>query len=275
MKYIVNTLENKNGRIGHQFFNWTLGFVLSKLLNIEFVHSEFCGRADYWDKFLNLGNGRKTLRDLRGLNVVNLPSPGYYVLCHYDYSNINQAQSLLLEWKKIVEEGPDNTVYSLPYNQFSGYLSNLLWDYNTELKDLYWKNKNKHCWDNGKINVAIHIRRGDINQQKNPDRFISLKSYKEVIDTLRSKNKNYLFHVYSEGNSNAFRELQSEDVVLRLNGSDTEAFHELCSADILVTGLSSYSVMAAYLSNAEIVYFPFFNYTDWKNQNHCMSVNDL
>ena len=123
----------------------------------------------------------------------------------------------------------------------------LLKKYNlTKKPDLpYYKNR---------FNIAIHIRRGDVSENKNnswdknklKSRYTPNSVYVKCIKDLRKKykNKNPTFHIFSEGEKKDFKELNSKDVILHLNKDIIETFHAFVKADLLVKSNSTFSGIA-------------------------------
>ncbi len=95
------------------------------------------------------------------------------------------------------------------------------------------------------------------------------------MDRLRKidYNKPIKFHIFSEGKQTYFEEIENEDVVYHLDGSDIETFRKLASIDTLVTGLSTFSILAAYLSDNQIIYHKLMNFTRWESIDNFTDVN--
>lgn len=129
------------------------------------------------------------------------------------------------------------------------------------VKNCFWKNKTKTV--KNQFKVAVHIRK--YNQHDGvitvPARYTPNEYFIKVIDFIRCKYKeqNPQFHIYSQGSSDNFKCFISEDTQLHLNEDITETFVSLVDADILVTSASSFSYIAALLSDNVIVYKPFWH----------------
>jgi len=106
--------------------------------------------------------------------------------------------------------------------------------------------------------VAVHIRRGDVNEN-NEKRYTSNDKYKEILSFLLVKYPNDDIHVYSEGKMEDFQDLQQDRVAFHLNMTIEESFHSLVCAKVLVTAKSSFSYCAALLNTNEIYYVPFWH----------------
>lgn len=130
-----------------------------------------------------------------------------------------------------------------------------------KIKEMFWANKNRNVFTNGKTNVAVHIRRpnGHDNRLKGsdtPDGF-----YLKAIERIREENpdKDLRFHIYSQGNIEQFECFQAEDTELHIDEDLSKTFIEMVAADILVTSFSSLSYIAGYLSDGVVYYHNFWH----------------
>jgi hypothetical protein len=129
----------------------------------------------------------------------------------------------------------------------------------THLKNIFWENKDK-MYDK-KNNIAIHIRRHNKHDHINGmlRDYNPLEYYLNIINKLRPIYNNYTIHIFSQGKLDEFTDFISDDVVLHIdedmNQNDFfETFSYLVAADVLVTSRSSFSYIAAYLSDGVIYY---------------------
>jgi hypothetical protein len=131
------------------------------------------------------------------------------------------------------------------------------------IKQCFWENKNKNFFNNDKINVAVHIRRENIVDNGQAEERVTTPNhyYLNIMNLIRQKNKdkNVLFHIYSQGNIEQFQELEREDVLFYLNEDIIPTFIGMVSAKILVISPSSFSYSAALISDGEIYYKPFWH----------------
>lgn len=137
----------------------------------------------------------------------------------------------------------------------------------------------------GFTHVAVHIRRPSKNpnidvpehhggaavkgmrvDQLPSDRFTSNGFYLSVIHRIRStvpcgaSSGPLRFHIFSEGDAEDFSDFVAPDTELHLNTHTTDAFTALVCADVLVTCRSSFSYMAALLSEKQHIYYqPFWH----------------
>lgn len=133
-----------------------------------------------------------------------------------------------------------------------------------KLKLNFWKNKEKNFYKNDKLNVAVHIR--STNKQDiilDNFRVCPLNHYFNIMESIRNKyknsNKRVLFHIYSQNNMNDYKNYNHSDICFHLNENIFDSFIGLVAADILVTSKSSFSYVAAILSDGEIYYTKFWH----------------
>ena len=140
------------------------------------------------------------------------------------------------------------------------------------IKKCFWENKTKKLvFNNDKINIAVHIRRGNIHDRGQAGARITTPNeyYLNIMNGIRNKYKEHdkelQFHIYSQGEMNNFAILQKDDVIFHLDEDICKTFIELVGADILVTSPSSLSYVAALISDGEIYFKQFWHKpkSDW------------
>ena len=282
MKYIrsrpIEFTDPDAGRSssGHKFHNWLTGLYLAKLYNLEYIYSPFTQDAERYENFLNLSKGYKKITDINPIGIFNVPS---FQFCHDDSLSEEVFKENLNRFAQYVEMLPEGGLIDLAHNPFPGMLTQHYELVIPELQKLFWGfDRNTNLYERGDINVAVHIRRGDINLNSNPDRWLDLMHYANIIQNLNRElgRDNIKIYVFSEGQYDDFTDLADENVYLILGGSDLEAVQHMCAADILVTGQSSFSIMAAYFNRNFTIYTPLKNFMyKWGNDRimHYKKVN--
>jgi len=102
------------------------------------------------------------------------------------------------------------------------------------------------------IDIAIHIRRGDVTKEKNSERYKENVAYRNILKKICLLYPGKIT-VFSEGSYEDFIDLGLEKECFRLNTDMFEIFHSLVSAKVLVMGFSSFSYCAGLL-NPHTVY---------------------
>ncbi len=67
------------------------------------------------------------------------------------------------------------------------------------------------------VDIAIHIRRGDVSKTANNDRYNDNSIYVKLIKYLKMQYPSYTINVFSEGKLEDFKELELDDSQFRLN----------------------------------------------------------
>ena len=133
------------------------------------------------------------------------------------------------------------------------------------IKQCFWSNKDRDFFKNGKINVAVHIRRLNSHDggPRNAGARVTTENsyYLNIVNLIRTKYKeNLLFHIYSQGTPNNFTEFSNQtDIILHLDTDVDNSFIGMVAADILVTSPSSLSYVAGILNDGEVWYKPFWH----------------
>ena len=156
------------------------------------------------------------------------------------------------------------------------------------IKRYFWANKNRqsifasfpNMYPGGRpvLHLAVHIRRPNVDDTKpnggeEYDNAYYIRSLLTIREKYAKKSPDHLiiFHIYSQGSAEKFADFTSNpvigpDMALHLNESNEETYLGMAGADILVTSASSFSYSAAFLSDGDIYYTPFWhNPCSWWN----------
>jgi hypothetical protein len=128
-------------------------------------------------------------------------------------------------------------------------------------KSSFWQNINANHYNNNKFNIAIHIRRGDVQPDYNGGRYTSNEFYLKQMTYLAEiyADKTILFHIYSEGSEEEFACFKTHNSVLHLNEDVKTTFIGLITSDVLVQSKSSFSYVAGLLTNGIVYHIPFWH----------------
>ena len=169
MKYITSDTTGISG-VGHKFHSWVLGLILSRYCNVEYIYSSLDAhfrnepRIDSdWNTFLNFNSKFKSNANVN--NIIELP----YVL-YNDYLTIEEELDIeesIKEWVDIIQNSEDNTLFKIPAGQFVKLFQQDIYNLNHELQSYYWENKTPYNFNNNKLNIVLHIRRGDLYEESN------------------------------------------------------------------------------------------------------------
>ena len=157
-----------------------------------------------------------------------------------------------------------NDTYKNIQHLFDKYLNSKSF---LKYKNLFYSDKSSP-YNKAHTHVAVHVRRHNkednrIEGTNTPDEY-----YINIINNIRLKYSNCKFHIYSQGNISNFSSFIADDTVLHLDEDVLDTFNGLVFADILVTSASSFSYVAAMLTNG-LVYYKTFWHTPSKNWIIC------
>lgn len=288
--YYINC-DPSNSSFGHSMYNYISGLLFSKEAGLEFIHSDLQGYAERFNDILNLRNKFKTIDNIEIYKNIQLDI--------FDFRKEGDIEKCHGEIKRHIGDG---ILFNLDFkkgNLFPGRLiKNSEWLVDIFSSSYFEKNKKLQIYEPSYKNVSIHIRRGDITEMGNPDRWQPNSYYINIINKL-SKDPLTKFFIISDGSVNDFIDIQNEfkdldifvlpsshessETVLNcqfnsrynliLGGKDTEVFHMLSQSDVLVTGQSSFSTVCSYINKGDIIYTKCKEFTDFENFKNKRFIN--
>lgn len=263
MRYVVSRpCVGGTVGIGHQFLNWLAGANLARVYDLEQIHCPFAGEniekwvhhpIKLWEDFLGFGKNLLTEQDIpKNLQIIKIPK------FRWDVPPTHQIFK-----QYIVDNHSSDIVFECPYNSFIS----IDWEYysNNNLRKKYdyarQENPVSSYFDLNFVNVAVHIRRGEINRKDHPDRWINTVEYYDIIKKIQEKYHNTFFHIYSLGEIDDFKELHSfKNIQFYLNENDFVSFDHMVRSDIFINSKSAFSVLVNYLHKGYKICFPWDSY---------------
>jgi hypothetical protein len=132
-----------------------------------------------------------------------------------------------------------------------------------KIKEYFWENKKRDFFKNDKLNIAVHIRRPNCNDNRIYGTNTSIEFYFNIIRDIKEKYANHkkqlLFHIYSQNELTDYDTFDKNNLQFHLNENLLDTFVGMVAADILITSASSLSYSAAILSDGIIYYHPFWH----------------
>ena len=200
-----------------------------------------------WEFFLGLGESGISYNELKNVKKYRLP--------RFSFENKDELkiiEKIILGncWKRDV-------CFILEMDQ------DIVCHYKTSqyLSEKYFRNKERFPFEDSYnhqiLNIAIHIRRGDIVSMKAKDlsnwrlRWCDNAYFLSIMNKLLPflEKTEYSIHIFSQGTIDNFSELKAlPEVIWHLNEDVFSTFHHLVLADILITSPSSFSNKAAMIS---------------------------
>lgn len=241
------TCRGKTDGVGAQAMAAISAMAMAKLAGCRYYHSPFTsmshaesGREDWarrWERFLDLGAGERPVPvDVELVSLAAaVANPDAYA-----------GRSIVIAER----------VFGLP--QGIGWpIRDRLRD---ELRAKYWGNAKEaipsHRAAAG-LTAAIHVRRGDVSQNRHSQRYLTDAAVLRQIDRLRRATAPFgqglTVNVYSEGAAEGFRAFAEAGCKLHISADTFETFHNLVTADILVSATSTFSYVAGLLSRGIVL----------------------
>lgn len=228
-------------------FHYLLGaYAIAKRKNIQFYYTPITnvghceGNQEEWDKKCNYLITKYLLPNL----ILELDNKKIINIDRDDIVKYNKSDENIIlnlnHWNMKIELDGDFTLLS---------------DIRDDLIN-YYQSKYKKI---NKIDVALHIRKfnnidcdlNPIREYYQPGNFMNtyfINKINEIYDNLN--NENMIFHIYSQGDEYEFRSFIDLDkkVILHLNESMIDTFHDLINADVFIMSKSCLSYIAAIYS---------------------------
>lgn len=129
-------------------------------------------------------------------------------------------------------------------------------------KKLLLKFKNSYTQDipeyykNKKLNIAIHIRRGDDISSDNFHRYVNSDIYDVIVEKLLKKFDDAIIHIFSWNNPDLT--IKSDRIIYHITSDGGKEFlsdfNGLVQADILLIGSSTFSISAGFFNKNLVLY---------------------
>ena len=235
---------------GHGIDIWRNGVVNARTFELKYAYYPMV--TEEWDKRLGFGEGIPDIKDLKkkGYKVVKLP--------YYDPKDSNDVDLI----KRIIDSYSGERIVFL--NEFEQPGMRNYGSYAREfMRGQFWRasarQKDRLIFDEKKINVAVHIRRGDVTKDSKDQnismRWLDNSYYMSVLEQILSvidEKEKLKIYIFSEGDNKDFAEFEQLPCPIEfcLNMNVIDSFIHMCWADLLVVGLSSFSADPGHINPA-------------------------
>jgi hypothetical protein len=236
---------NNGAGTGHQMANWIAGYWFAKQFKLKFAHIPFPNSK--WEEFLGFGEGEVKISDLlnNGYKTRKLP-----LFTSDNTKEVDLTISIIKSYlgKKMIFVAEQDQFYP----EQIGVIEEIKKKFYTSTARM----KDKLSYSDQFFNIAIHIRRGDIQkgqESKNPNltmRWLNNRYYEKILNKILvtlKQTKPIAIYIFSEGTDKEFKGYQNMQLCLGM--PEMDSFLHLVSADLLITSKSSFSYKPALLSN--------------------------
>lgn len=245
--------------IGDQISScWVETYSIAKKLKLQFVHQPFV--VSYhsptvdWEDFLGFGVDEVHMCDLaRGGEFAKIRTVFIPPFRHDCQRGLQAFEKLVCE----VYAG-ERILFHLGTGVYLNNESERDFSPYEILRSKYFRANPISFWDGlHGIRIAVHVRRGDLDDLRstNPKeysrRWLDISYYQLLINAVLDELDGVPFsiNIFSDGTGDELGPLTAElPCVVHLGGNPKLAFHQMVTADILLPGLSSFSIVAGKLS---------------------------
>ena len=236
------------------------------------------GRAD--------GAGKQALARISGINFAKAFGATYV---DTPFSRLDHASGEMADWldawEKCFNLGKgEERIDGRPYEivDYEDYLLNgrpITGNVVLRLQQCYWLNRRypdtfeviapalrdkfgaaNRAPNKDRFVVAIHVRRGDVDQSRNISRFTPNVSILQTITLIRSVldelDIKATYHVHSQGKAEDFADFAKLGCELHLDTDAIETMRQIVDSDVLVMAKSTFSYVAALINNGVKLYEP-------------------
>lgn len=212
MPDMISIIHNRGARIGHQINNYFDILGYCSENNINFQYSEFAGNSRHWNDVLKFYKIHKE---------ENLESK----ITHFDFNKV-------VNFKRPKAK----TLFKL---------------YDEHRQSLFVEYQSRNPYET-KSNICIHIRRGDVNKNNHPGRFLTLDYYEKILSSIYKNQKVYIL---SESNLEEDLDVfQEYNPIILKDISDVDSFYYMVNSDILICSKGGFSHLAHILGHSKCYY---------------------
>lgn len=255
----ITQIPNEGAGIGHQIANFNGGYHYSMLFGIPFAYPGFCNRK--WEYFLGFGEHEISVKELKkqGYRIRKLP--------YFDESE----KSLELIRQIIHSYAGEKVILSVELDQFYQKQYEVIPYIKKKFEEASARKDDRLIYREGRVSMAVHIRRGDIVSagqasaapeegekkeitaaQGMSKRWLSLDYFENIVKQVSEEIGSLLdIYLFSQGDKKDYQCFEKYgNVIYCFDMSDQESFLHMVRADILVISKSSFSYKPALLADS-------------------------
>lgn len=245
--YYLTKEVHPGAGIGDQLASWITGYYYAGKLGVSYAYSRLY--PDKWERFMGFSQGEvsaATLCKKEGFRRVRLP--------RFDENKPDEWDMIghimdSYQGKKVVFYLELHQVYTEQYGVMD--------DLRDKFNRTHPQEKESLQYQKGQFNIAVHIRRGDIErgqvtgESQLTKRWLDNDYYQAVLDRVLAalSDKDTAIYIFSQGKEEEFKEFAKyRNVHYCMDMPATDSFLHMVRADLLVTSKSSFSYKPALLS---------------------------
>lgn len=234
--------------VGHQIANWIAGYWFAEQFGCQYAHAPFNDKT--WENLLGFGTGEVSLAEvrLRGYRPIRLPL--------FDEDNAREMARI----RRIIGSYRGKQVlFLLERDQFHRAQHGVMKQLATKFDASPSKRSSRLVYDPTALNIAVHVRRGDVSlaaaaaSSNIMMRWQEVDYFERVLESVldhvadRGKVQIYLF---SQGSTAEFASFSHHSNLHLCTDMDAPTtFLHLAAADVLIGSKSGFSYCPALLGH--------------------------
>jgi len=238
-------IPNEGAGIGHQIANYNCGLYFSGIFRAKFVYPGF--RDKEWENFLGFGEGEVSIKELKNQGYKTRTLPFFF----------DNPEDMALIQKIVDSYRGEKVILLADHTQFYYRQYDVIPYIKEKFESANARTNEMLIYDKKAINIAVHIRRGDINSGQTTGnkeltkRWLDLDYYKNILEQIKNVLKSDVcIYLFSQGKEDEFRVFeQYGKVVYCLDMDEKKSFLHMVRADVLIMSKSSFSYKPALLSD--------------------------
>lgn len=265
MKYLIPS-PDRYGRFGHQTHSILSALFLAYITDNKVVRPKYMYFAEKWNGVIDWSKSKfstsKILESPIHIRYLQFRTkPDEYGNTKGNFENAKAIKEAL----DLINSSDDNSLIFLPFDQSTGILAKLF-NYREIKQDFLNLFIDKSFNKPANKYACIHIRRGDCTRERHPQWFVSDSFYINLITLLHDiLPTDYQIQICTQGSgewitqqlkfSYSNRRLKINTTnQLFINETEINDFLLMKNADILFCAGSTFSHIAAYLGNHQLVF---------------------
>lgn len=255
----MTELPHPTAGIGHQAANWVAGFWFARRFGCRYAYAPFPDQA--WDSLLNFGEGEHSVQEVMadGYRVVRLP-----LFDEDDPTEMAQIERCVAAY------AGKRVMFQLEHDQFHRAQFGVAADLRGKFAAGAARGAMPLAFDPLAINIAVHVRRGDVSRaaaEANPAmmmRWQEVDYFERILDAvvgILDAAPDVSIYLFSQGKAEEFRSFaQHSRLHLCLEMDAIQSFSHLAAADVLIASKSGFSYLAALLgTGVRVMPAPFWH----------------
>lgn len=252
---------DRYGRFGHQSFSLLTSWLFAHRFNCHFLPNQYSYFASKYNDYVDFSSSSRSTSIIpSNTRYLRLEGslPDHVGNTKFNLEDSKSIQSFLLSLQSARRTSKEPICLQLPFDQTAGvFFTSINASMHSDLRQIFGKLICRRAHDYP-ISIAIHIRRGDVNEDSHPSWYIKdfyylnlvyalFLFFKDGINVNIVTQGEILFHTHPELQSYVSSGQLRINCASQnfINDDEIEDFSNLLNADLLFSGQSSFSQLAS------------------------------